>query len=204
MKHDPQTEMSPQPTAPNASKKITVIILSVVVIAAIAVTVSQHFGGPLPTWDEIYEAAGFTEEPSSTHENDLAVHFVDVGQGDCIFVQTPTGESLLIDAGERGNEQTVVSYIEEYGDDTLEYVIATHPHSDHIGSLDDAIRAYAVQNVLMPRVTESNTPTSSAYKIFWRRSSSRRPRRLPPSPAIRFRLAREHVPCSGRSSSRTV
>ena len=190
MKHDPQTEMSPQPTAPNASKKITVIILSVVVIAAIAVTVSQHFGGPLPTWDEIYEAAGFTEEPSSTHENDLAVHFVDVGQGDCIFVQTPTGESLLIDAGERGNEQTVVSYIEEYGDDTLEYVIATHPHSDHIGSLDDAIRAYAVQNVLMPRVTESNTPTSSAYINFLAAVKQSKAKAIAAKPGYTFSLGK--------------
>ena len=151
--------------SPKQTRTVTIVILSLVVVAALAVTLSQRFGGPLPTWDEIYEAAGFTE-PQTSRENDLAVHFIDVGQGDCIFVQTPTGESMLIDAGERGNEQTILSYLGQYGDDTLEYVVATHPHSDHIGSLDDVIGARTVQNILMPRLTESNTPTNSTYKSF--------------------------------------
>ena len=167
---NPQEERDEQSLAqpfapPHHNKKITVLILALVIVAGIAVTVSQHFGGPLPTWDEIYEEMGFTE-PQTTHEDDLAVHFIDVGQGDCIFVQTPTGDSLLIDAGENGNEEKVISYLAQYGDDTLEYVVATHPHSDHIGALDGVLGAYTVQNILMPRLTESNTPTNSSYKNF--------------------------------------
>ena len=130
--NDPVSEEAPAPFAPPThSKKITVAILAIVLVAAIAVMLSQKLGGPLPTWDEIYEAVGLAET-SEAHENALVVHFIDVGQGDCIFVQTPTGDSLLIDGGERGNESTIVSYLEQYGDGTLEYVVATHPHSDHI------------------------------------------------------------------------
>ena len=174
---------------PRYSKKITILILALVIVAAVAVTVSQRFGGPLPTWDEIYEAAGFTE-PVATFENDLAVHFIDVGQGDCIFVQAPTGESLLIDAGERGNEQTVISYIEQYGDDTLEYVVATHPHSDHIGSLDGVIDAYTVQNLIMPRLTESNTPTNSTYKSFLKAVKDSKAKVIAAKPGYTFSLGK--------------
>lgn len=152
--HTPQP-----PKKPGA--KATVLILLLVVIAGVAITVSERRGGPLPTWEEIYTAFGFTEP---NHANDLAVHFIDVGQGDSILIQTPTGDTMLIDAGEKGYEKTVCDYIDTYGDDTLEYVVATHPHSDHIGALDNVINAYTVSNVIMPRLQESITPTTAAYR----------------------------------------
>lgn len=158
-----QTDKQP-PQKPSAgNKKVTILILLLIVAAAIAITISQQNDGPLPTWEEIYTALGFTE-PDTSHANDLAVHFIDVGQGDSILVQAPTGESLLIDAGENGSGDTVTQYIDQYGDETLEYVIATHPHSDHIDSLDEVIDAHTVQNIIMPRLTQSNTPTTSAYR----------------------------------------
>ena len=153
----------PAHPALKTNKKVTILIMALVFVGAIAITVSENRGGPLPTWAEVYSALGFTE-PDSTHQHDLAVHFIDVGQGDSILIQAPTGESLLIDGGENGNGDTIVDYIGRYGDDTLEYVVATHPHSDHIGSLDEAINAYTVQNIIMPRLTESNTPTTSVYR----------------------------------------
>ena len=164
-KNEPAASAPQQPEhKPTRSAVITTVLLMLlVVITGVAITISQQRGGPLPTWEEIYTALGFTE-PDTSHAHDLAVHFIDVGQGDSILIQTPTGESLLIDAGEKDNETVVSSYIEQYGDDTLEYVIATHPHSDHIGSLDDVINAYTVENVIMPRLQESNTPTTSSYR----------------------------------------
>ena len=62
----------------------------------------------------------------------LRVHFVDVGQGDCILMESAR-EFVLIDSGEREYSDRVVDYIKEQGANRLKYVIATHPHSDHIG-----------------------------------------------------------------------
>ena len=64
----------------------------------------------------------------------LIVHFIDVGQGDSILLESDD-EFVLIDAGERGSGDTVSSYINERGADELKYVIATHPHTDHMGGM---------------------------------------------------------------------
>lgn len=146
-------------------KIIIIVIAAVLLVAAFVITIFLVRKGSLPTWDELNSAAQLTE-PMTEEERALTVHFIDVGQGDCILAQATTGETLLIDAGESGNEQTVIDYIRRYGDDTLEYVVATHPHSDHIGSMDDVINAFTVKNILMPRLTEENTPTTACYQDF--------------------------------------
>ena len=146
-------------------KKRTIVIVLLLLVTATAITLSELNGGPLPTWDELGSLAVLTEPPV-VYSRCLAVHFIDVGQGDSILIEAPNGDTMLIDAGERGNEKTVTEYIKQYGDDTLEYVVATHPHSDHIGSMDDVINSFTVRNVLMPRLSKANTPTHSFYKSF--------------------------------------
>ncbi len=151
--YERETAGQPQYDEPEQNRpgKLTIAAVIILLIAAAAITLSELHGGPLPTWDELASMAKITE-PSASYSRCLAVHFIDVGQGDCILVQAPTGETMLIDAGERGNERTV----------------ATHPHSDHIGSMDDVIRAFKVSNVLMPRLSKENTPTHAFYKDMLR------------------------------------
>ena len=72
---------------------------------------------------------------------DLAVHFIDVGQGDSIFLQF-RDKTMLIDAGERGMGEHVVAYLENQGVEHLDIVVATHAHSDHIGGLATVISAF--------------------------------------------------------------
>ncbi len=87
----------------------------------------------------------------------LEVHFIDVGQGDCILAQSD-GRFMLIDAGENDQADTVVSYLKNQGVTTLDYVIGTHPHSDHIGGLDKVIDTFDIGKVIMPPV-EHTTKT---------------------------------------------
>lgn len=88
------------------------------------------------------------------------VHFIDVGQGDCIFIKTPKGKTMLIDAGNNGDGETIINYIKQQGTNKLDYVIGTHPHSDHIGALDDIIQHYDIGEIIMPKVTHN----SKTYK----------------------------------------
>ena len=143
-------------------RKAPWITLLAVVIAAAAITVSEIRGGPLPTWDEIYTILGVSQD-ALDRDKCLAVHFIDVGQGDCIYVRAPDGSDMLIDAGENGNDKKILAYLKKYGDRELDYVVATHPHSDHIGSLDEVIADCTVHNVIMPRLSDVNTPTTSGY-----------------------------------------
>ena len=70
---------------------------------------------------------------------------------------------MLIDAGERGDADTILDYLDTYGVERLDLVIATHPHADHIGSMADIIREIEVGEFLMAYMPEDSTPTTATY-----------------------------------------
>ncbi len=70
----------------------------------------------------------------------LSIHMIDVGQGDSILVQTPTNKNILIDGGDEYSKNIINSYLRQKKRiKTIDIIIATHPDSDHIGSLDNVI-----------------------------------------------------------------
>lgn len=84
----------------------------------------------------------------------LSAHFIDVGQGDCtLFVSGD--ETMLIDSGEAEYENTVVSYIKRLGIKELDYVVVTHAHSDHMGSMAYVIDNFDVKNIIMSEPSDS-------------------------------------------------
>lgn len=93
---------------------------------------------------------------SFNSEGNLVVHYLDVGQGDATFIELPNKETMLIDAGEKQEGKTVVNYIKDLGYDTIDYVIGTHPHSDHIGGLEEVINTFNIKNIYMPKVVANS------------------------------------------------
>lgn len=85
----------------------------------------------------------------------LKVHYIDVGQGDSIFIELPDKRSVLIDAGESDTSNTIISTIKAAKEDTLDYVVATHPHSDHIGGMNAVLKSFQVKSVYMPKVSHT-------------------------------------------------
>lgn len=131
----------------------------------------------------------FSEQKKPVVEtgDDCAVHFVDVGQGDCTLVLCG-GKSLLIDAGENGYESTVINYIRNCGIEKLDYVVATHQHSDHIGSLAEVFEEIPVDNLIMPRLSKEQTPTNSTYKHFVKAVSESGAKVTAAAPGLSFEL----------------
>lgn len=76
-----------------------------------------------------------TEKIPVTAGHEMHVHFIDVGQGDSILIESPSGKTMLIDGGVKGAGQQIVSYLNELGINKLDIVVATHPDADHIGGL---------------------------------------------------------------------
>jgi len=76
-----------------------------------------------------------TEKVPVTAGQEMRVHFLDVGQGDSIFIESANGKTMLVDGGVKGAGQQVVSYLKELGVNKLDIVVATHPDADHIGGL---------------------------------------------------------------------
>lgn len=83
---------------------------------------------------------------------DLQIYFLDVGQADSILI-TNNNHSMLIDAGNNEDGPKIVAYLESLGIDSLDYVVGTHPHEDHIGGLDDIIKNLSVKEIYLPEAT---------------------------------------------------
>jgi competence protein ComEC len=91
---------------------------------------------------------------------DLAAHFIDVGQGDSIFIVSGNN-AMLIDAGNRGDGPEIIDYIKRQGFSQLDVLVGTHPHADHIGGMADIIHALNVGLIIMPKM-QHNTRTFEA------------------------------------------
>ncbi len=90
------------------------------------------------------------------------VHFIDVGQGDAIFIKLAGSNDILIDGGNRADGETVVNYLKEQGVDDIELLIATHPHDDHMGGLPDVFDAFDVERV----IDSGLTADTATYNMF--------------------------------------
>ncbi len=99
-----------------------------------------------------------TDEQTAGQAGKLVVHFIDVGQADAILVQTPAGETMLIDAGGNDDEKTICSYLQRHDIKKIQVLVGTHPHEDHIGAMDAVINAFPVENVYLPKIIH-NTKT---------------------------------------------
>ncbi len=84
----------------------------------------------------------------------LQVFYIDVEQGDSALIKC-NNEFMLIDSGEKFESEKVINFLKEQQVETIKYVIATHPHSDHIGGMSEIINEFNVENIIMPKVTNN-------------------------------------------------
>ncbi len=131
------------------------MILACVLALALfcACTVTINLGG-----------ADTSAAPNS--ESKLIVHFLDVGQGDSIFIELPNGRTMLVDAGENYHGQGIIDYVQTIGYHKLDYVVATHPHEDHIGSMPYIVRNFEMGSIYMPDVTANTATFESLLKAI--------------------------------------
>lgn len=89
----------------------------------------------------------------------LTVHFLDVGQGDSAVIEHD-GHSMLIDAGDLDAGPTVLSYLRRLGISSLDVMVSSHPHTDHIGGMVDVLNGIPVKLF----VDNGATHTAPAYR----------------------------------------
>lgn len=92
---------------------------------------------------------------ANIQENNLTMHFIDVGQGDSTLIIFPNKESALIDAGTRAGRKDLVKHLKGLKVNKIDYLIGTHPHEDHIGGLPEVIRNFEIGKVYLPNKTNN-------------------------------------------------
>ena len=140
------------------SKAVTGIIL---LIIAVVSAVFVRFTGES---DKVFEAVGLRNTELSDRDK-MYVSFIDVGQGNCTLLKCGD-KAILVDSGEVGAAQTVINYIKNQNIKTLDCVLVTHPHSDHMGAMTKLLYEFKIKDVIMPEIPEEIIPTSKTYEKF--------------------------------------
>lgn len=165
MKKNNRSEVYKRRRKPSAGKIsfISALCLMVVAFLSIALNGVAYRVNELPTLRSVMRSLGITGfSQIESAEGDVKVHFINVGQGDSILIDT--GEmAVMIDCGDVGSEKTILSYLEECGIRRLDYLIATHPHADHIGGMAEVARQMNIGEIVFPPLSDSKIPTSSVY-----------------------------------------
>ena len=79
----------------------------------------------------------------------LTVHYLDVGQSDCTFIEVDGKYTVMIDAADEAHPDDVCRYVDDLGYDGIDALVLTHPHSDHIGGAERVLAEYEVDTVFM-------------------------------------------------------
>lgn len=121
---------------------VAIVVTAAIIVGALYLVKPEWFRGPMP------------------ESGQLVVHYIDVGQGDCIYIAFPDGTDMLIDCGSQGgssNYQTsALNCLKALNPDgKIDRVMATHSDTDHISYLDEVFFEFQVNNVYMPNIESS-------------------------------------------------
>lgn len=148
--------------ANKTQKKIYITIAVVLIVVCLLIEVLGRIPGiPFNGWDDVFVALGM--RPSTiAPEGELQVHFIDVENADCILIRQ--GEhNMLIDAGDIGDEDAILDYLNRQGVEKFDLVVATHPHADHIGEMTTILENFPVERFIMSFMPEGEEPTTKVY-----------------------------------------
>jgi competence protein ComEC len=93
-------------------------------------------------------APGSAPLPPGPVAGQLVYTQIDIGQGDSELIVSPDGHAMLVDAGNPGNADRIMAVLRDRGVTRLDFAVASHPHNDHIGSMDDIVRQVSIGQFL--------------------------------------------------------
>lgn len=136
-------------------RKITIIIFAMMLIFTVGSNLKEKKSNQIQINTDEFESVmnAYSDSIKNTDDTEqLTVVFIDVGQGDATLLTDGTND-ILIDTGDYTAWNTVDIALNTYTDGSIEYLILTHPDSDHIGNADSVLMNYDVENVIMSDCT---------------------------------------------------
>ena len=164
--------------------------LAVLLLSCLAVSLLP--GGAEPNWQKVFRFCGLGDFSSCADGSPLAVHVLNVGKADSIFVECG-GHSLLIDGGTADRGEQVTSYLKKRGVKTLDFVVNTHPDSDHIGGLQNVLLGFPVRHYFSPALPKNLLPDSAEYLGVQKALKIRNIKEMHPNAGSSFDVGRLHI-----------
>lgn len=141
----------------NKQTRLLIAVLLLCLLAACIYAAMPEDTAPAAASSTPLQASPAPEEtPAATPPGPLAqsgyldAYVLDVGQGDSIFLRSPSGKTMLVDASTSGMYTRIHAFLEAQNVKRLDIVIATHPHADHIGGMERIVRQYEIGAFYMP------------------------------------------------------
>ena len=153
------------------NKKSGGILAAILAVIILFVSAVLYENGIIT--EDLYLKILSATENSVTESSNVEVHFIDVGQAECILIKAPQ-KTVLIDAGNIGCEKEIENYLRSNGVYVIDIFIATHPHSDHIGSAAEIVKSFPIGETIIPKVPEEYLPTTSLFENLLRALSEKK------------------------------
>lgn len=146
-------------------KIVSKIIYSFLILGLIFVIIfdSVLFNKFQGVFNYIYKQVGIYNYNIDKYKNDLSVHYIDVSQGDASLI-IYKDRNVLIDTGNIDTSKKLLNYIDSLKIDTIDLLVITHQHMDHMGGANALISSKKVKNIIMPKLPKRLLPTSNYYK----------------------------------------
>ncbi len=113
------------------------------------------------SWRQLFTVTNLVDGAKPCN-SDFAVYFLDVGQSDCTIIQCD-GEVLMIDTGTKNQVYTIRKSLYTLDIDSIDYMVVTHQHDDHMSGAAKIIEHYDVNNIMMPKLSSVNSVDSLTY-----------------------------------------
>lgn len=170
-------------------EQITLILIVVGIAFSLGITILEKLD--IVDWTDIKTS---TNGIDGTHlkEDDFAIYYLDVGQSDCTIIKSGN-MTMMIDAGTGDQISNIKESIKSLKIETIDYLILTHPHEDHIGGAKDVIEYCTIKNIVMPRLSAENMVTTNVYENLLEAISEHNINAIPAEPGLKFSLNNANV-----------
>lgn len=164
--------------------KIFAVILAVVICGIISIL--EKLG--VTSWLELGSKAGIVDVVTPT-DSDFTAYFFDIGQGDSSLIVCD-GQSLLIDTGPGNKTESILGALKILKIDSIDYMVISHQHDDHIGGASEIIDKVDIKNLIMPKLSEENMPSSDLYEAFLTKVLEKNINTVAAEPGLSFKIGK--------------
>ena len=132
------------------NKKVFITKLILILAVGVILGISCIFSPAIEKFLGIGSKSSSYVSSEQISNNDMKIHFLDVGQADCTFIELPDGKNIMIDAGLSTSAKHIIEYVDSLGVSQIDYFILTHPDNDHVGGAKKIFEHFEIKNIIRP------------------------------------------------------